>query len=224
MYKKITDKPADREHILDSEEWTMLQYFVSIMYWRNPGTKHIIEDRLRNAKGMKDLGLTLKDQLTGNPVTTEKEMEFINRIKADSDFYKFYRSMLPGLTYPEIFKKKESDFAHIFPFTPGLAKLVGDNPIIYRNPGKESIHTDDMIFPLTPLQVLIRNKFSGLIVHSVGRIYIDMLLVMQANQYVSTTDMSYPITLQEEYHKRFTSVDQLRTTLFRYIFQKQPIE
>ena len=219
IYKKIANKSIDGEYILTPYEWTMLQYFINILYWRNPSNRQAITHLIHNAKSLKDLRLKLMDQDTGERISGERELEFLNKIKEEPEFYKFYKSMLPGITYPEIFKK-EDDFAHIFPFPFNLPKLVSDNPIIYRNPGKESLHTDEMIFVLTPTQALIRNKMSGLIIHSVVRILIDMMFVMQAKEYVSSTDLKYPITLREEYQKRFTSIDHLRETIFRYIFQK----
>lgn len=219
IYKKIVGKAVGKEYTLEPGEWALLQYFVSIMYWRNPSTKPLVDELIKNATSINDLKLKVKDSQTKQSVDLQSELQYLEKIKNEPDFYKFYRSMLPGLTYPEIFKK-ENDFAHIFPFPLSLPKLVSDNPIIYRNPGKKSIHIDELIFPLTPSQILIRNKYNGLIIHSAVRIFIDMMLVMQAKEYVSSSDLKYPISLKEEYHKRFTSIEDLRTTIFKYIFQK----
>lgn len=220
IYKKISDKAGSGEYLLSSEEWTFLQYFISIMYWRNPSTNVLVEQKIKNASCLKDLGLILRSKDKDAPVGGEEELALFNKAKSDTDFLKFYKAMIPNLTYVDRLRVRDNDFAHIFTFPIGLPKLVSDNPIIYRNPGQVSIHLDDMIFPITPIQVLIRNKYSGLIVHSCVRILIDMLLVLQANKYVACTDLKYPISLVEEYDKRFKSVGELRETIFRFIFQK----
>jgi hypothetical protein len=219
IYKKVVYEAADQEYTLQPAEWALLQYFVSIMYWRNPSTKPLVDDLIKNATSIRDLKLKVMDSTTNQPADLRGELQYLEKLKNEPDFYKFYRSMLPGLTYPEIFEK-DNDFAHIFPFPLGLPKLVSDNPIIYRHPGKRSIHTDEFIFPLTPSQILIRSKYKSLIIHSAVRIFIDMMLVMQAKEYVSSTDLKYPISLKEDYYKRFNSIEDLRTAIFKYIFQR----
>lgn len=218
IYRKITDRSGDFD--LTSHEWTLLQYFINILYWRNPSNRKQLEDRIQQANCLKDLHLRLLDAKGGRPVSKEMQTEFLGKLKDDPDFVKYQKLIVPAFTYQEIFTK-ENDYAHIFRFPFNLPKLVSDNPIIYRYPGKISLHIDEMIFPLTPTQILIRNRFDSLTIHSVVRIYIDMLLLMQAKEYVACTDPSYPISLKEQFHHRFTSVDELRQTLFKFIYQRR---
>jgi hypothetical protein len=131
--------------------------------------------------------------------------------------------MLAPHTYPEIFNK-ENDFAHIQSFPFQLPKLVSDNLIIYRNPGKVSIHTDDMIFPVTHTQVLIRNKINKMTVHGYVRVYIDMLALLQAKDYVACTDLRYPPMLVSECANQFKTEENLSVELFKWIFERQKTE
>jgi hypothetical protein len=220
IYKKIVNRDEGEGYTLNSVEWTMLQYFVNIMYWRNPSNTDKVKAYIRNASSISDLKLKIMDRSTGNRASNEKEVEMLELIKADPEFYKFLKLMLPMITFPEIFKKKENDFAHIFPFPNGLPKLVSDNPIIYRNIEGESLHTDEFIFPLTPTQILIRNRMKGIIVYSPIRVLIDMMLLIQAREYVSCTDLKYPLLLQAAYKTSYSSVEHLREDIFKHIFLK----
>lgn len=219
IIKKIS---AGREWTLEEEEWIMLQYFVNIIYWRIPANTEKVKEYISNATCLSDFKMKVTDVRSGEQISTDEEMKLLERIKRDPDFYKFLKLMLPANTFPEIFNKPNRDFAHIFPFTYAdrLPKLVSDNPIIYRRPGKESLHTDEFIFPITPTQLLFRHRFSKLIVHSHVRLYVDMLLLLQANEYVSCTDLQYPALLKSEFQIQFGSIEKLRENIFNLIYQK----
>lgn len=219
IIKKIS---TGREWTLKSEEWVMLQYFVNIVYWRIPANTEKVKEYIKNAKSISDFRLKLMDSTTNKRVSSDEEMKLLEKIKADPEFYKFLKLMLPAITYPEIFEKANKDFAHIFPFPYAnrLPKLVSDSPIIYRRPGSESLHTDEFIFPITPSQILFRHRFSSLLVHSYVRVFVDMLLLLQANEYVSCTDIEYPEKLKWTFQKQFNSIEHLRETIFNLIYQK----
>lgn len=161
--------------------------------------------------------LRLLKKATNEQVGINEEMELLRKIQEDNDFPKFLKSMLPAVTYPEIFRKKENDFAHIISFPSGMPKVVSDNPIIYRNLPNETLHTDEYIFPLSPTQLLIRNKFKGVIIPSFVRVMIDLMLLLQAKEYISCTDQKYPLMLLD-YSTKFSSIEDLREKIFKNIY------
>jgi hypothetical protein len=219
VYRKIINA-KNGAYNLNPHEWTLLQYFINILYWRNPSNEHMVKEYIAKAKSISDFKMKLIRKHSNKRASINEEIDLLNKIKQDADFPKFLKSMLPAITYSEIFKKKENDFAHIFSFPLGLPKVVSDNPIIYRNLENETLHTDDFIFPLSPTQLLIRNKLSGLVIHGAVRILIDMMLFMQAKQYLSCTDLKYPLILQEQFSKSFSSIEDLRKAIFRNIYLK----
>ena len=217
---KIIEKGCVVSHTpLNSEEWTMLQYFVNIMYWRLPANVNKVKEYISNAKSIAEFHFKFVDNINGTKFDKAKENELFETMKADPDFYKFFRLMLPAITYPEIFAKGFENSATVFSFPSGLPKLMSDNPIIYKNPDFVSLHHDDFIFPLTSNQLLIRHRFKQISVWSEVRILVDMLLLKQANEYVSCTDLTYPIMLNKTFDKTFNSIEHLRQTIFDKILE-----
>ena len=155
--------------------------------------------------------MKLVDKTTGERVSNQRERELM----AMPAFLKFARLNLPGATYHEIFNVPEQDHATIQPFPPALPALVSDNPIIYRNNGTESFHTDEFIFPITPTQVLFRHKRKTLnYQYRELRVLIDMLLIMQATKTVACSDLRYPPLLIETFQKVYKNLQELRHDIF----------
>lgn len=203
---------------LNEHEWQMIQYFVNIIYWRIPANTQKVKDYIDNATSLKDFRMLLKDQTTGELASENEHSELLKKIKEDREFYKYIKLALPAITYPEIFAKEFNNSATIFTFPFELPKLLGDNPIIFRNPGKVSRHHDDFVFPLTPQEILFRHRLKNPQVHTSIRILIDMMQVLQANEYVVSSDLEYPIKLLQTFSDFFSSVDELRTAIFAGIF------
>lgn len=206
----------NEDYKLTSEEWVLLQYFINILYWRNPGNTEKIRAYVNGANNLSAFLLQLKNRQTGERRSDEEE----RRMMTHPDFYKFARLILPAATYSEIFQKEVNDHAHIHSFPEGLPKLISDYPIIYRRPETESLHTDEFIFPLTPTKILFRHRYKALIIPSFIRMLIDTLLLMQAKAYVACTDLEYPFILKTYYDKTFTSIEHLRKTIFDNLYYK----
>ena len=194
-------------------EWTYLQYFTNILYWRNPLTTPHLMKLIAGAKNLSVFGMSLRDKTTGERVTDEKERQMI----LDPQFIKFLRLKMPGTTYLEIFAKDQQDYATIQSFSSGLPKLVSDNPVIYLSEEGESLHTAPMVFPLTPTKVLFRHLRPKIITPNYVRVMIDMILVAQANNYVSCTDQRYPILLLENYKMTYSSLQYLKRQLAKFL-------
>ncbi|MDR3716724.1 MAG: DUF4238 domain-containing protein [Puia sp.] len=211
IFAKIKERGATQ---LIPAEWTHLQYFTNILYWRNPNNTAQLEDLVTNAKNLSVFGAKLINKTTGERESDDRERELIK----DPQFIRFLRGQMPGITYPEIFTKQEQDHATIITFPDGLPKLVSDNPVISLHEQGQSLHTSGMIFPLTPTKVLFRHDRRELIVQSFVKVMIDMLLPAQATNYVSCTDQSYVLQLLENYRKHYSSVDLLKDK-FRKLLQ-----
>ncbi|MBN8852387.1 MAG: hypothetical protein BGO55_01405 [Sphingobacteriales bacterium 50-39] len=196
---RILDKIAiDKSHELTPHEWTYLQYFTNILYWRNPSQTPYLEKLIADAKNLSAFGMSLRNKATGERLSNEKERELILN---NPQFIKFLRVKMPGTTYPEVFKLKAQDYATIITFPSGFPGLVSDNPVIYLNEECESLHTAPMIFLLTPTKVLFRHIKPTIIIPSWVRVVIDTILYGQAKNYISCTEQRYPMLLAETYHK-----------------------
>ena len=216
---RIINKASLDHHSLVEREWMMLQYFVNILYWRCPCNTPQVKEYLQSASKLSDLKMSIRNKETNEPASEEEQNEWLKRFQDDPDFYKFIKISLPGITYPEIFEKNVTDFAHIFefPFSNNLPKLVSDNPIIYRKSGSESLHRDEFIFKLTHSKLLFRHRIKSPQIMSTIRLMVDVLFVMQANQYVSCTDMTYPRLLRNTFERSGQTVEKLRQEIFNMI-------
>lgn len=196
--------------VLTPYEWTNLQYFINILYWRNPSTTTILEDLIKNAKNLSPFGASLRDAKTGERLSDQQEQDLILK---NPQFLKFLRLQMAGNTYPEVFQKTEQDHVSIITFPPGLPKFVSDNPVIYLNEPGESLHTAPLIFPLTPTKILFRHLRPNFTISTKARPLIDMILMSQATNYVSTTDDKYPGLLLEALNEDGFSIKRARSGL-----------
>jgi hypothetical protein len=192
---------------LTPHEWTYLQYFTNILYWRNPSTTPVLQKMIAEAKNLSAFGMSLRDKLTGERASDEAERRMI---LDHPEFIKFLRLKMPGTTYPQIFAKYQQDYATIHTFSPGLPKLVSDNPVIYLDEQNVSLHTAPVIFPLTPTKVLFRHLRPTIVIPNYIRVKIDMILAAQATNYISCTDQRYPGLLLDTYYKNYSSLQQAK--------------
>jgi uncharacterized protein DUF4238 len=207
LFQKIKHgKPTE----LTPQEWTYLQYFTSIMYWRNPATTPRLQRMIAEAKNLSPFGMSLKDKVSWRRMSDEQEREMMQ----NPEFIKFLRLAMPGNTYPEIFTKKIEDSATVITFSDGLPKLVSDNPVILFGDDDQPLHTRPLIFPLTPTKVLVRHDKKDLVLPNYVRVLIDMLLLAQATSYVSCTDYRYPSLLMDSFNSRYQSVEKLKDHLY----------
>ena len=213
IIRKVTDSSNWQ---LQSDEWTMLQYFVNIVHWRIPSNKLKVLDYIDKSASLSDFRLKLFDSRTKGQVEIDQELELLKKMKADPDFHKYVKLILPAITYPEIFTKEVQDNATIQDLPFELPKLISDNPIIYRK-GTKSLHTDEFVFPLTPTKLLIRHKAKKIRVWSWVKILVDMLTLVQADCYVAVTDVNYPGMLLDTFEKDFKSTEVLRNEIFKGI-------
>lgn len=208
---------------LTQDEITLLQYFINVLYWRNPVNENKLKEALLGARSMRDFGMKLMKRDSGQRASFEEEQKLLEKMKADPDTFKLLKLHTPAQTYPEIFKKDNQDYATIVDFPYDTPSLISDNPFIYKQPGEESLHTDEFVFPLSPKKWLFRHKVPKFVTHTAMKGLIDLMGLIQADAYVATTDKEYPIKLQRYYEEFFSSADHLRSQLFRLIIDASRI-
>ncbi len=217
MVAKIFEKvKTSNEHNygITDYEIAILQYFVAKLFWRIPINKEVIERIIKN-RTLKQLGLVLKDKNTNLPVSDE---QFENKLKSDPNFLKLAKQWLPTATYLSIMECKSP--ITIIPFPDKLPAICSDNPLIFRNPIKLDIYKDDFILPLTSEKILIRTKKVKKQIHTNVKVEIDMLLLMQANEYVCSTDLTYPIILKQVFSNEYKSVENIRNKIFEKLCEE----
>jgi len=217
---KLFDKirAVDEDYDLAQTDIPMLQYFAAELFWRLPAQQPVLE-KMAERRSLKQLGISLKNKDTGETVD-HPEME--QRILQHPNYTKLLRSMMPLMTYPRLFDCKSP--VTIFTFPKGLPAICSDNPLILRHPEKLDLYQDDFILPLTENKILIRIKKLKPNFWSTVKFDIDMLVLLQANEYVCCTDDRYPAMLKDLFQKKYQSINRLRTGIFESIDDEFPLE
>jgi hypothetical protein len=199
---------TSNDYCLTHEDIGLLQYFVSILFWRIPSTK-ILVDHFAKKYPLSNFGISIRDVVTGNRVIHAEQ-----KLYSEPDYPKLLREYLPDLTLKDMMKFNKG--IHIIRFkAKSLPKLCSDNPLIFRNPWKLDIYNDDFILPVTNDLIVLRiNKLRAQYWNTL-KIDIDMLVFLQADKLVSCTDLTYPSLLEVEYNRRFNSTSELREHIFR---------
>jgi hypothetical protein len=95
--------------------------------------------------------------------------------------------------------------------------ICGDNPVILRYPENVDPFLDDIIFPLAPNKVLFRIRNMKEIFAPNIKFYIDMLLVLQAKEYVCCVDQDYIQWLIAVFEQNFSSMADVREFVFEHL-------
>lgn len=214
IFYRINNSQSDSNYNINDEDIAYLQYYVGVMYWRNPINYQEIE-YLINKKRLKEIGLITKD-LNGNILD---DIELENKLKSKPAFFKMMKYWFPLISYPEVFECETP--LHIFQFPHGLPSLCGDNPIISRSPETFRVYNDDFIFPINSTKILIRGNQIIDMMSSV-KIKIDLLVYKQSRKYVCCTDKSYLEKLDWLYDRNYNDLDQLRLSIFKQILNCPP--
>lgn len=212
---------VNNDYELADNEWQMLQYFINAMFWRLPCNEPILKNFIARAQKLGDFGIKLMNTTTNELAGVTDQMAFLERVKSDPHFPKFLKLNMPAFTYHHRVNYAEKDLVHIINFPFQLPKLISDNPIIFKNTEGVPQHLDDMIFPLTPTKTLFRNKLPRMITHSYIRVMIDMMMLLQSNEYIATTDKNYPLQLLKAYASEYKSIETLRKFIFSNVGEKK---
>lgn len=211
IFQKINNSTVEENFNINDDDIAILQYFVSVMYWRIPVNYNEVKSIIQK-KELKKLGLILKK--TKEALISVEEME--KKIKEDENFFKIMKYWFPNISYPELFKCETP--LHIIPFSVGFPSICSDNPIISRDPEYFQVYKDDFIMPINNTKVFMRGeklrKFDGVV-----KIMIDTLIYKQAKKYVCCTDENYIHHLDTLYENHFNDLGKLRSMIFEQIFE-----
>lgn len=193
FYKYIDDEcsvifdkiKASKERISDSD-FVKIEYLVSHLFWRTPRHNKFVEALIKK-EGLNNIGINIKSSVTNETIQHSKLEE---QLIKNGSFNKIVKAWLPMVSYKEILKSKS--ILNICNFFPGqLPSLISDNPLILRNPNNFNIYTDDFILPINREKVIIRAEKLKSGWENQARILIDLVLVLQADTFIATTDLRY---------------------------------
>jgi hypothetical protein len=192
---------------LSEKDMPALQYFIAHMFWRNPINDEFVKTLIRE-KGLEYLGIHIIDAKTNKPITNS---DFIKSMEENGSAYKLAKNWIPSALFNDLIKSKKP--LTILNFEVGhKPSLIGDNPLILKNPENYDVYTDDVILPLCSGKYLIRTEKLKPEYNSTLQISIDRLIFRQAKNFVATTKIEYLIMLRDSVPE--LSVDELRINIF----------
>ncbi|MFD2034434.1 DUF4238 domain-containing protein [Belliella marina] len=215
LFNKVRIADSNTRFGLSENDMPALQHFVSVLFWRIPSNYDKIK-KLIHENELHEFGLLIKSKLT-NETVRDEELE--NKIRNNPSFFKALKLLLPNLTYKRLLDCDTPLTIQTFPKE--LPALCSDNPVIFEKSNFPDIYYDDFIFPLTNRHVLIRaNKINPNVpVHI--KITIDLIVLKQANKYVSCTDSKYIGMLENLFAKQNMTLDKLKEMVFRTLIDSK---
>lgn len=206
LFERIRNSQNSEGFGLTDADMPALQYFIALLFWRNPKNYHKLETIVSDSD-LKELGITLRN--AKGEIVENKEYE--QELKNDPNFIKGMKLWIPGITYPRILKCTTP--LHIQTFPKELPSICSDYPIIFRNPVDPDVYMDDFIFPLTKELVFIRSKKLNNISTQI-KVEIDLIILKQAMKFVSCTDPIYIHMLNRLYEENYSSLGGLIEHVF----------
>lgn len=212
-YARILEKirSVDQGFGLDKQQVVWLNYFAGELFWRVPSQRPVI-NATTDLHRLNQLGVAVIDKKTLLQVDPEQFSEWV---KADPSYFQRLRNVLPATNYWNLL---DCDWpCTVKTFTDPFPAICSDNPVILRHPEKADAFLDDLIFPLATNKVFFRIREMREIFAPNIKFYIDMLLLLQAKEYVCCTDQDYVQQLIAVFEHNFTSVNQVRDFVFEHL-------
>ena len=212
-YARIIEKikAVDQGFGLDDEDVIWLNYFAGELFWRVPAQRELIKTAT-SLNQLNQLGVAVIDRRTMRQVDAKQHEQWV---KGDPFYFKRLRNVLPATNYWTLLDCKWPCRAVTFPDP--FPAICSDNPVILRHPEKADAFLDDLIFPLAPNKVFFRIKGMRKIFAPNIKFYIDMLMVLQAKEYVCSIDQDYIPWLMAVYEENFRSADHVREFIFEHL-------
>lgn len=212
VFNKLKNEEGDNCYGITLEDRVMLQYYVSILFWRLPSNNELVKEMTKHDM-FEFLGLKVTDEFALENI---KRLQFAEHIKQHKDYHKILRLWIPQMTFPTMFDNKSQTTVTTFPSNK-LPGICGDNPLILRCPEKLDLYNDDFILPLNRNIIFLRTKKMKQPIHSTVKIYVDMLVLMQSKELACCTDTTYVGMLKDLFHKNFKTIDNLRKYIFYHM-------
>jgi hypothetical protein len=203
----IRNSSAEENFGISEKEIPALQFFVSMLFWRLPTNFDQVKGIIKS-NDLHNLGLFIKSKLT-NEIVRDVDLE--SRIKNDPNFFKFYKHILPYVTYRRLLECKKK--LRIERLNIPLPAICSDNPLIFETEFPD-LYYDDFVMPLTGSHIFFRGKeLAENAMHNI-KIELDAMVFLQARKYVSCTDERYPELLERFYRTNYNNVGQLKEKIF----------
>jgi len=170
---------------------------------------------INKAFTLKDFGLKLVHE-NGEEIPSNLIAEILQKMKNDTDFFKFYRLMQAPLNYIKHLNSS-IPYSHIINLDLNLPSVISDNPFIFNSNNVISPTTEELIFPISNKKVLIRSSVNKLKIVPQLRFMIDMCIVKQASQYIAFTDKLYLGRLLKTFEDEYKNIDNLKNSIFESI-------
>jgi hypothetical protein len=209
VFNKLKNEEGDNCYGITPKDRVMLQYYVSILFWRLPKNNEIVQEISKHDM-FEFLRLKVTDE---DALENIKRLQFADHVRQHKDYHKILRLWIPQMTFPTMFDNKSQTSIITFPSNK-LPSLCGDNPLILRHPEKLDLYNDDFILPLNSNIIFLRTKKMKQPIHSTVKIFIDMLVLMQSKELICSTDTNYVAMLKNLFDINIKKLDKLRTHIF----------
>lgn len=223
FYQKIEDKVKNTFFEIQNSNGSIeitpfkildIQLFILTTYWRIPITDGKIED-LFKLVNPSELWFQLINRKTGESAPKDSYDKLMN----DPVFIESYRAAFPLLQMLKRDEPFDLENWRIYFSKTGGKHICGDFPIIFRDPEKNDIITDEFIFPLTKKQLLVRTKNKIFIREFPPEfsLMIDILIFLQSKKYVCCSDKYYLEELSKLRNDYIENPQQLTNYVFSLI-------
>ncbi|NMH26512.1 DUF4238 domain-containing protein [Flavobacterium silvaticum] len=182
----------------------MLNFFMSILYWRLPHNKVKIEELLAN-NDLKSLGMKVLNK-DGN-----RDLDFENLLRKDPEFAKAYK-FINSLMDPARGINCRTPYS-IISKHPNLPFVCSDNPIIFQNENP-NIYEDNYVFPLSGTRFFLRTPKQENFDFYLWLCF-DVIIYKQAVKYVACSDIKYLEMLEDHFEKYKMSLEEFKLHLFK---------
>ncbi|CAM3692753.1 DUF4238 domain-containing protein [Mucilaginibacter galii] len=209
-YARILDKikAVDQGFGLINEDIVWLNYFAGELFWRVPSQRELIDSAI-SLDQLNQLGVAVIDRRTMQQIDPKQHEEWV---KDDPFYFKRLRNVLPATNYWNMLDCKWP--CSVKTFTRPFPAICSDNPVMLRHLEKADAFLDDLIFPLAPNKMFFRIRNMREVFNPNLKFYIDMLMLLQAKEYVCCVDPHYLERLYTVYKQNFDTVDELRQMVF----------
>ncbi len=192
---------------LNESDMPILQFFISLMYWRLPHKQEEI-DIILHKNDFFDLGLKIVDKEGVRDYELEEKMKYDVEFKKAFRFFNAMADSARGINC--------NTPLTILSIHENFPSICSDNPVLFEKGKGPQVSIDNFIFPISESKLLIRgdktNNFKPYL-----KLWVDILIYKQAVKYVCCSDERYISMLEDYYNKHFSSVEHLRQELFKLI-------
>ncbi|MCK8494610.1 DUF4238 domain-containing protein [Spirosoma sp. RP8] len=216
VFKKIREQES--HSILDVPDMFNIVLFIGSLYWRIPTTDTLFKEVLMRSTP-DELNFKIVNTKTGEEV----DRIFYDILKGRDGFAGAYKMIKPIIDYIKNFDPKRLNDWKVYFATlnnNGERKelhLVGDNPVIFRQPGNDNIFDQELIVPLSSAKTLYHTRGKDIsIIDPSSRINVDRLIFLQSERYVCGPDSYYLESIADQAYKFIETSPDMAVDFLRH--------